>query len=356
MSAVIQQLDPTRGMSLVSNVNPDREMPRYLFFPGQVLDPERVFSTEHLREAGGGEEVQSRCLRRTVGGLVPRGRLTPMEVWTEGLPSVLIGEGLEAETVHIKGPASPELLGMTPRPGRLLGQSLTHVKFYPGSDIVPVLRANQGKGLVEIKSLKGVPWYVDEAETVPGVPQRLNQTLFPSTLPPTLRELREGISKAAEGKLDIVQQVATEMLAACDQFERWAQAMLSVEHTLLRQRVSHLHTYTYSPLGRELLRQLEVQPQDNILEGFGGGLNAAQLEEILSRFGGASAINPALIGQIAGAVVQQMMAQTSPDPTAPGTDKADEQGEPKAEEAKPESKTPEAPPVPRRRQQQNTEG
>ncbi len=366
MSAVMQPIsDPTRGMSLVSNVNPDREKTRYLFFAGQVLDPERVFQTEHLREAGGGEEVQTRTLRRTVGGFIPRARLTPMEVWTEGLPAVLIGEGLEAETVHIQGPTTPETLGMTQRPGRLIGSSLSHVKFYPGDDIKSVLRAHNGKGIVEVKALAGTSWYKDEAETEPGVPQTLNRLFFPGAPPPTLRELRERVASAAaeNGAATLVTSVASDMLASCDQFERWAQNMLAVEHTLLRQRVSHLHTYTYSPLGRELLRQLEVQPQDNLLEQFSGGINAAQLAEILSKFGGASAVNPALIGQIAGAVVQQMMTQAAPpageqspvmgDFQGGDTDMASGQSEAKTE-GKPQLITPTNPPVPRRRQQ-NTE-
>ena len=364
MSAVQpQQQDPTRGMSLVSNVNPDREQTRYVFTAGQFLDPERVFQMEHIREAGGGEEVQTHCFRRTPGGFLPRGRLTPMETWVDHLPAALIGEGLEGETVHIQGPMTTETLGMQRRPGMLLGKPLSNVKFYPGDEINSVLRANQGKGLVEVRALKGVSWYKDEAESEPGLPQTLNGLFFPFTPPPTLRALRERIQQVAaeQAVSTLVQGVSRDMLTSCDQFERWAQTILAAEHTLLRQRTKHEHTYTYSPVARELLRQLEMKPQDNILEQASiGGMSAEQFAEVLSKYApqGGGGMGVAEIAAIAAQVAREVLAaQQRPAGDTEASDTSPEQGEtktdePKAAEAPTGQQPDDAQPVPRRKRQE----
>lgn len=308
MSASFQAVDPTRGHHLVSTQSQNREAPRYLFTAGQFLEPNRLFQLEHLRESGGGEEVQSHCLRRSVGGFIQRGHLTPMEVWAEPLPPVLIGEGAERDTVRIEGPTSPESLGLgTKRPGGLagVGAALVHYKYYPGDEIASVLRANTGKGIVEITSLLGVPWYDDELETKPGLPQLLNRDFFPTRPPIELRKLRERIEeKSLESPIH--EKVAREMLNSCDQFLRWAETFLAVEHELLRTRRSHQHTYVYSPIARELLKQLEMQPQDSILERMSSGIDMEQLREIIQGVSGG--MNVDAISQIAAAVAQQFIA------------------------------------------------
>lgn len=361
-TALQQQTDPTRGMSLVSNVNPDREASRYLFTAGQFLDPERVFQMEHIRDAGGGEEVQTHCFRRTPGGFLPRARLTPMEVWVDHLPAALIGEGLESETVHIAGPMTAQTLGMN-RPGMLLGKPLSNVKFYPGDELGAVLRANQGKGIVEVKALKGAGWYEDEAETRPGVPQILNRDFCPGVPPPTLNGLREAIDKASS-RSTLHAAVARDKFVSCDQFERWAQTVLAVEHTLLRQRISHQHTYIYSPIARELLRQLEMQPQDNIMEQASiGGMSAEQFGQVMAKFApqGGGGLTAEAVAMIAGQVARQiLLAQAdSQQPDTQTSDTSPEQGITVEGENPHEIRgntfngkpKPDAPPTPRRKQQ-----
>src|SRR5688572_12493171 len=103
MSASFQTVvDPTQGHNLVSNRSQTLEQTRYLIFMGNVLDPDRQFQSEHLRDTAGGEEVQAHCLRRSIGGFIEKARLTPMEVWAEAIPPVLLGEGIEHDTVRIQ--------------------------------------------------------------------------------------------------------------------------------------------------------------------------------------------------------------------------------------------------------------
>lgn len=318
MSAVMPQADPTAGMRLVSTRAANLEATRYLFNPGNFLDPERMFQVEHLRDSGGGEEVQAHCLRRTVGGFLPRARLIPLEVWVEPMPAVLLGEGVERDTVQIvSGPATAQGMGMSQKQGFLVGSALSHVKFYPGDEIKTILRANDGKGIVEAKALEGMPWYEDAKETRPGAAQLLNRSFFPTTPSPTLRGLREMIDKGASLS-DIHRAVAADMLAGCAQFGRWAEARVAAEHVLLRQRVAHQHTYTYSPLARVLLQQLEMKPQDSILEGMSSGVSAEQIAQIVAQVGGAQqGLSPEALAQIAGAVTTAILAaqqQAAPQP------------------------------------------
>jgi len=310
-TAYVNVTDPTRGHNLVSTRSENLEQTRYLFYAGNTLDPDRVFQLEYMRNSGGGEEVQAHCLRRSVNGFIPRAQLVPMEVWAEAIPPVLLGEGIERDTVRIQGPTTAEHLGVfANKPGGLagVGAALAHVKFYPGDELGSVLRANEGKGIVEIKSLMGQGWYEDEAETKPGLAQLLNFDFFPTRPPVALSGLREMIDKK-QGNSDVHRNVAREMFTSCDQFERYAQARLAAEHTLLRQRTSPngQHVYQYSPVAYVLLAQLEMKPQDNILDNM-GGINAEQLQQIVSSVGGGGQIDPSVIGQIAGEVAKQFLA------------------------------------------------
>lgn len=316
--------DPTRGHNLVSMRSDNLEQTRYLIFMGDLLDPNRKYQLEYLRNSAGGEEVQAHCLRRSIGGFIEKGKLTPMETWAEAIPPILLGEGAERDTVRVVGPMTPENIGVSARrPGGLAGAgaTLVHHKYYPGDEIQAVLRNNDGKGITEVTSLAGLPWYADEEETKPGVAQVLNADFFP-TVPVALSKCRELIDKAA-GRSDLHRAVSSDYFAACNQFERYGQARLAAEHTLLRQRTSPngQHTYTYSPVAYELLKQFEMKPQDNILENM-GGINAEQLQAIVSSVSGGQQINPALIGQIAGEVAKQFLAAQQ-DTRTPAEKRAD---------------------------------
>lgn len=338
MSTAYQSItDPTRGFNLVSAVSENREQTRYLIFFLDILDPNRKYEIEHLRYSAGGEEVQAHCLRRSINGFVEKGRLAPMETWAEAMPSVLIGEGAERDTVRVAGPMDAGNLGFSNRrPGAMagVGVPLVHHKFYPGEEIQSVLRANSEKGITEVKALAGTPWYKDELETEPGVPQILNADFFP-TVPVELSKCREMIDKAA-GRSELHRRVALDYTASWNQSERYAQARLAAEHTLLRQRTSKngQHTYTYSPVARELLKQLEMKPQDNILDNM-GGISAEQLERIVGSVGGGGQMNQQFIGQIVGEVTRQILAaqaEQAADTRTPQEKRADTMARKKAEQ------------------------
>jgi hypothetical protein len=312
MSAQLRQTDPTRGMSLVSTISSNREATRYLFTPGQFLDPERVAQLEHIAQAGGGEEVEAHTLRRTKGKFIPRAFLTPMEIWPDSISPELLSEGAEG-VVQIVDSMTPENLELDrpKRPGQLIGRGLVHHKYYPGDEVGAVLRgvnSHGPRGIIEVKSLMGQKWYLDEAETIPGAAQMLNHDFFPIPPPIELSAVREAIDKGAT-RSDIHRTVANELQTSCDLFERWARARLAAEHGLLRERKTHQYVHSYTPLACELLRQLEMKPQDNILEGMSSGLTAEQLRDILGSVGAQQqSITPEIIGTITAQVVQAILA------------------------------------------------
>jgi hypothetical protein len=327
MSAIIYernvQTDPTAGLSLKSTRDPNLEQTRYLFCPGQFLDPERVNQLDYIRDAGGGEEVEAHTLRRTKGKFIPRAWLTPLEIWADPMPAELIGEGLERDTVVIAANANyaaPPTNGVTARPGFFVGKSLKHVKYYPGDEIKSILNASNSRGhrgIVEITSLLGHEWYADPAETKPGAAQLLNADFFPRLPPIQLKGLQEMIEKAAD-RSDLHNRVGREMQQSCTLFKRWAETVLAAEHVLLRQRVSSngQHVYTYSPLGRTLLEQLDMKPQDSLFEsGMSSGIDMDQMKQLAATFSG-NQITPEMIGQIAGVIAQQFMAAQKANPAS----------------------------------------
>jgi hypothetical protein len=327
--------DPTAGLSLVSTRDPNLELTRYLFTAGQFLDPDRVGQLDYMREAGGGEEIQAHCLRRSKGGFIARARLTPLEVWADPMPPELIGEGAERETVVITDTSGAAPASSVPRrPGQLIGRALRHVKYYPGDEIKSIRSANEGKGIVEVTALMGAAWWKDEERAVrefrtprePGIAQILNRDFFPTLPPPVLKELREVVDKAA-GRSEIHGRVASDMLASCAQFERWAQTRLAVEHGLLLERKSHQYVHTYSPIARELLRQLDMKPQDIIHTQ--SGVSDERMAEIVAKFGGAQNMTPEFIAQIVGQVTSTILAAQAEQPKNKG-------GRPPKAETKPE--------------------
>lgn len=308
MSATFLQNDPTAGLSLVSTRAQNLEVTRYIFFAGNLIDPNRLDQIQYMRGTGGGEEIQTHCLRRSTNGFLQRARLMPLEVWAEMMPAAYVGEGAERDTVRIKTDTNQPVEVEKPhRPGFFIGSSLIGVKFYPADELNSIMRANEEKGIVEVAPLAGHEWYEDDK---PGIAQLLNLDFFPVPPPIELNGLREMIDKSA-GKSDNHRSVAQDMRASCDQFERFALARLATEHTLLRQRTSPngQFTYTYSPIARELLKQLEMKPQDQLIEQAAAGINPEQLQQIIASSN--QGVTPETVAQIVASILEvQKAAET----------------------------------------------
>lgn len=240
--------DPTVGMELTTGDEIALEATRWLFLAGDMLDPHRKEDLPHL--AAGGEETGNVCLRRT-NGYLPKCTFTPLEIWAEWLPIEFFPEGVRP--LKLKGQPVED---QNPNGRTLIGKPLYGYAHYPGELIVDAigLATGEKKGIVEIEVLRGVDYGDEKVAT-------LQSDFFPDDYRPVkLREIRERIAAVAE-KSELHRLAARDMLASCEQFERWATREIDKAHSQLDQRQSHMHVYSYSPKVRMLLEQLEIKPR-----------------------------------------------------------------------------------------------
>lgn len=234
----------------------NREDTRYLFFAGDLIEPQR--KQEQTEYAHGGEMLQGFCSWRT-RGFLRRCRITPLEMGLDPQPRDLIPEGANYVEVPIELPE---------RQAALTGLSHAQqvmVRTYPGEEINSVLfnQHRNERGAVEIKALLGKSWDKDAMDA-------MQQFFFPSypALPATLREVKGLIEAARKRVNDVtIHSIADDMLLSCERFRQWGMSMLEREHALIRSGVNKAgEGYGYSPLAQVLLEQLEVERQDEGLK------------------------------------------------------------------------------------------
>ncbi len=225
------------------------EATRYIFSPGDYLDPARKDQLPHLRR--GGEELLSNpCLRRTTNRFLPRCAITPLEFWGEELAWDLFPK----EGVSVRAPIKLRGVVKQESAGRLFPE-LFFYPHYPGELIRDAIDAgNESRGIAEITWLRNVDWETGEA-------QAIQNTIFPADwlLPRELRLVEERINKAADENTSSIKDICGEMLDACDKFRRYGLSVIGRENTQIAQRVAHIHVYSYSPKCRSFAEQLEVK-------------------------------------------------------------------------------------------------
>lgn len=244
--------DPTVGMELTTGDEIALEATRWIFTPGDYLDPARKDDLPHLKR--GGDELGNFCLRRT-NGYLPRCTFTPLEVWAEWLPIEFFPEG--ARPLKLKG---QQVEDGNPNGKTFIAKPLFGYPHYPGdlvADALGTTSTGERRGTVEIEVLRGV-------EVGNPAATKLADLFWPEGFEPPLqlRLVEEHIQKVAEAhKSDDVRRAANTQLLGCEQFRRWATAKIDIAHTQLDARQVHQHVYSYSPMVRSLLAQLEIKPR-----------------------------------------------------------------------------------------------
>src|SRR5262245_41348756 len=255
-----------------------KEAIRWLWFAGDSIAPRRKRELREMVAVGvqvngnpfpvyslGGMEVNTACLLRT-RGVLPRAMLSPLEISSVWMPQDLIPDGAET----FRGVVTPDAKWTSTLPG---------LKTYPGEAIRSVLTSSQNdqgvsQGITEISSLRGLPWQEVEA-------MGIQKHFFPSwpKLPPTLRELEELIGNGGIlANTSTFDQIAEEMLSACEQFRLWANERIKLEETLLAVGTTKDGwTYRLSDVVEQLMAQLEITPQSKAL------LQATQLQGQLNQ-------------------------------------------------------------------------
>lgn len=259
MSAVLER-NLTAGLELITGDEVALEATRYIWFAGDVIDPDRKLDLPHL--AGGGEELHNVCLRRT-GGFLPRCEITAMEFWGETLPLEWFPDGVRPYKLKDTDPVT-EATNLNGRTS--IGKPLFFMPMYPGDMIVDALGLASGerKGIIELEILRDVDYDTGES-------QRMQNLFFPPHFikPIELRLIQEQIEKVADSVLDPdAKVIANSMITSCEQFRRWAQEKIDKCHTQLDTRVSFQWTYRYSSQIRSLMKQLEIEPRNQGAQNF----------------------------------------------------------------------------------------
>lgn len=271
------------------------EATRYIFTPGDYLDPARKDQLAHLKR-GGDELLSNPCLRRTTNRFLPKCAITPLEFWGEELAWDLFPK----EGISVRAPV--KLRGVEKResaPNSRIFPELFFYPHYPGELIRDALDAgHEPRGIVEISQLRAVPWESGEA-------QAAQETFFPSNwiVPVQLRLVEEQIGRTADKNGSDIKDMASEMLTACEQFRRYAMNIIGRENTQIAQRVMHQHVYSYSPKCRMLAEQLEVKLAASTQDTIG-----TEIAKVLASLPSAQPVDPTVIAAAVAEAVKQALA------------------------------------------------
>lgn len=253
------RVDDSAGLSLVTKDGANREQTRFLWTALDVIDPDRKYQLETFRD--GGEEVESRCLRRTPNYL-PRCEFTALETWFEpiGIPE-LAGDGMK-DLVSVGGiqPNVPE--NVNPAQFFRKNEPMMGLPRYPGTDLPLVIALVGYRGVREISRLRGVSWESGEAQMIQDefFPRNWPERQPDGSLPVALRVIENRVKEVSASGLSVY---GDDMKLSIEHSRRWATTRIGVENGLLQTRMAHQHTYSYSKIGLQLMAQLEIEPRDS---------------------------------------------------------------------------------------------
>lgn len=296
-------------------VTAEMKTPRYLFFIGNTVDPDRALELDYLR--GGGIEVSNPCLKFT-RQFIRRCRVTPLiSNIHDPLPREMLGDnsantnifpiraqrpdpnvnvlggGLEPPMITEAGP----LMGWMAFPGYQIGLIL---------DASPNLHRNMRRGIVELGALKGHDYQLKNlGNGINFDPEiwAIQKAIFPDypTIPTPLSDVMGLINTARQSNTGIIKTVAEQMLISGEQFERWAKGMIDRVHRLMKMGAMESgEVHGYNGIELVLLEQLGIPRQDDELKSLAGQTrqfmqavgasqgNATNMTEIMRLFNEAS--------------------------------------------------------------------
>lgn len=275
--SILQQYDQTSQFEIVPDDVVDVKATRWLFAAGNTLTRQRIKQTGFKY---GGLDVANRCLKRTAwgnGNYLPRLTFTPMELWFEPMADVHLagavsnGFGQTMTIADSRGNPAPVPPGME----GYYKNALQRVISYPGHEIRMITTSANTSRIceVELKALIGVTYESGIAQQIESLffPRDFLEQALVGEIPQAMvrRRIEEIRYRALEGAskspnmAEMVQSCGDDMLESCDLFDGWANKMIGENHSQLRQRTKHEHTFSYSPLVVEsLLAQMGVARQD----------------------------------------------------------------------------------------------
>lgn len=262
---LVEQATPTNS---IDTEDVARNLPRYVFFAGDLISPEIKRKSKAL--AWGGETVEpDYCTLFTTRNILFRNKITPM---LRGLRwiSVDMCEDDAAGVVTVRN------LGGNTAPNFQNG-----FVAFPGSELSSLLAKKRDQGLAELTALRGFEY--DRVKEL-----RIQQHFFPEwddyaagrkKMPVALSWTRQQIQNGIDGTDDaVLRSVGADMLKAVDAFYYWGLDRLKIETTLVKSppNPGTQFVFSYTDLGEQLFDILEVNRDDFLRRDTAGLLNAAQ--------------------------------------------------------------------------------
>lgn len=275
--SIIDDIDPTGGIDISEESKVNVRATRWLFAAGNTMTRERMKQTGF---AFGGSEVANRCLRRTAwgnGNYIPRLTFTPLEPWYEAIPpEFTCGPDAPAgfnNTVPIRNPHNVIPAGMEAYYKHQL--SLVGQVILPGHQVTILTDAAKNRICeVELTALAGVEYSDGKAQVFDRLfwpdefkKQALHGEISLSSIRDRIEQVCAVAIERTHPELQTILSLANDMRLSCDLFESWANEKIGENHTQLRQRMTHQHTYRYAPFVLEtLLPQMGVNREDTAFQ------------------------------------------------------------------------------------------
>src|SRR5574343_388612 len=262
------------------------EAPRYIFFAGDFIAPDR--KQEVTRLAWGGDELEPDYKTVFVTkNMLWRNRITPMLTSQYWMPIDMVEDDAKALTVK----------NFSSRGGRNIQAAFP---VYPGQEIKNILERKRRDGVVELEALRG--WKYEDVKAA-----RFQQFFFPDwdeyatgtkVMPKEVSWTRKSIETALASLTEndeasnTLRSIGKAMLKSVDAFYQWGLARLKTESIVIKDTTIPAINRVYTPLAEQLFEMLEQERDDYLrssVTDLSAGMNMAapaqseQFAEVLNR-------------------------------------------------------------------------
>lgn len=273
----------------------DARKPCYLFFAGNIVEPEAARQRKYLK--AGGIEVSNPCLRFSKDFLY-KGLITPLlEDVFPPVPREMVDPGDTSYVDVIPPPGYVAPFG-TPQP--MGGPSTMKVKnVLPGDQLNVILGGAANvhglipRGIVEIRALKGEPYrplILENGLYIDAKIWDIERAIFPDfpIRPVSVFAFRKLLDAAWNHTY--LREIVEDMQVSSQQFEDYARATVEQAHVNIRSVASSAgYVQKYTPVDLVLLEQLEMKRRDpefrELLSNQGGGKSeVGEIKDLFKMF------------------------------------------------------------------------
>jgi hypothetical protein len=280
----------------------DAELPRYLGFVGNIVEPESARNRAYLK--AGGMEISNPCLRY-VKGFVRKCRITPL---LEDTHSPVPRETVDPQDKSFYDiPVPAGYVPPWPTQPHMGPSALMHKRALPGEQINQILSGSSNihqmtpRGVVELRSLKGMsynPVPVSDGLYIDAEIWRIQKAIFPDfpVVPVSIFKVRELLDAAWEHTY--LREVVEDWQVSSQQFEDYARITIEQAHTNMNSVATSVgYAVKYTPVDLVLLEQLGMQRRDREFQQLAhmtgqtqqqGGSNISEIKEMFAMFQQAS--------------------------------------------------------------------